>query len=238
MKPQLIASSVRQHADVAHAVDEDAVAVHEPVHAIHERIHLVEDFFEALEPAVGQVARQTADAAVGVGDACARQCRDVLVDVIADRDEVQERRHRAQFHERGSDAGEVISDAGIFRQQRAQVAAARRDLDLHEFLDRFAVGEVVDQRGAVIQPIDVRDQVVPGVRLALLLEAAMQVAAVHVGANDALAGQLGHDLDRAVRRRVRRPDIDDDRPFDRALGEGGTDRVGKCQDGIGHDGFR
>ena len=51
----------------------------------------------------------------------------------------------------------------------------------------------------------------PGVRLALLLEAAVQVAAVDVGAQHALAVELGDDLHRAVRRRVRRPDVDDDR---------------------------
>jgi hypothetical protein len=51
-------------------------------------------------------------------------------------------------------------------------------------LDRVAVGEVVDQRRAVVEAVDVRDQVVPGVVLALLLEAAVQVAAVHVGAQD------------------------------------------------------
>ena len=120
---------------------------------------------------VGQVVRQAADAAVAVGDAGAGQVGEVLVDVVADRDQVQERGHRAEFHQRGGDAGQVVGDARVLGQQRAQVPAARRNLDAHQLLDRLAVGEVVDQRRAVVEPVDVGDQVVPGVRLALLLEA-------------------------------------------------------------------
>ena len=162
------------------------------------------------EPAVGQVARQAADAAVGVGDARAGERGEVLVDVVADHHEVEERRHRAQLHQRGRDAGEVIGDARVFGQQRAQVAAARRDLDAHQLLDRLAVGEVVDEPRAVVEAVDVRNEVVPGVGFALLLEAAVQVAAVHVDALDPLAVERGDDLDRAVRGRMRRADVDDD----------------------------
>jgi hypothetical protein len=95
-----------------------------------------------------------------------------------------------------------------------------------QLLDGLAVGKVVDQRRAVVQPVHVRNQVVPGVRFALLLEAAVQVAAMDVGAHHAFAIQLGNDLHRAVRGRVGRADVDDDRVFplraleDRAHGVG------------------
>ena len=82
--------------------------------------------------------------------------------------------------------------------------------------------------GAVVEPVDVRDQVVPGVVLALLLEAAVQVAAVHVGALHLLAVQLGDDLDGAVRGRMRRADVDDDRVVALAAFEGsGRTGLGK-----------
>ena len=77
-------------------------------------------------------------------------------------------------------------------------------------LDRLGVGEVVVHRRAVVEAVGVRDDVVVGVVLGFLLEAAVQVAAVDVGAHDLLAVELGDDLDRAVRRRVRRADVDDD----------------------------
>ncbi len=217
----------RDHADVAHAVDEDAVAVHQPVHAPDELLVLVEDPGEALEPAVRQVARESADPSVRVRDACAGQVGDVLVHVVADHDQVQERGHRAQLHQPRGDAGQMVDDPRVLGQQRAQVAAARRDPDVHQRLDRLAVREVVDQRRHVVEPVDVGNQVVPGVRLALLLEAAVQVAAVHVGAQHALAVELRDDLDRPVRRRVRRPDVDDDRVVTQRRLEGRADRIGQ-----------
>jgi hypothetical protein len=151
----------------------------------------------------------------------------VLVDVVAQHHQVQERGHRAQFHQRRGHTGQVVGDARVLGEQRAQVLRPRRDLDAHQRLDGVAVGEVVDQRRAVVQPVDIRDQVVPGVRLALLLEAAVQVAAMDVGAQHALAVEFGDDLDRAVRGRMRRADVDDRRVVALGLGEGRADRVGQ-----------
>ncbi len=120
--------------------------------------YLDEDLLEPNEPALGQVAGEAADAAVGVGHARAGQGGEVLVDVVA-----QSSRGRGTRSSRPAPsapaamAGEVVGDARVFRQQRAQVAAARRDLDAHQLLDRLAVGEVVDQRRDVVQPVDVRE---------------------------------------------------------------------------------
>ena len=80
--------------------------------------------------------------------------------------------------------------------------------------------------GAVVEPVDVGDQVVPGVDFALLLEAAVQVAAVHVDALHLLAVQRGDDLDRPVGRRVRRPDVDDDRVVALAASNAGRTGLG------------
>ena len=186
----------------------------------------VEDLLETREPAIGQVAREPADAAVAVRHPRAGEGGQVLVHVVADHHQVQERGHRAQLHERCGDAGEVVGDARVLGEQRAQVAAARRDLDAHQRLDRLAVGEVVDQRGAVVQAVDVRNEVVPGVRLALLLEAAMEVAAVHVDARDLLAFERGDHLQRAVRGRVRGADVDDDRVVAGAASKAGRTGLG------------
>ena len=113
------------------------------------------------EPAFRQIARQAADAAVRVGDARAGQVGQMLVDVVADHHQIEEGRHRAQFHQRCGHAREVIGDARVLGEQRAQVAAARRDLDAHQRLDGLAIGEVVDEPRAVVEAIDVRNQVAP-----------------------------------------------------------------------------
>jgi hypothetical protein len=215
-----------QHADIAHAVDEDAVTVHQAVHAPDEVLVLHQDLREPLQPARRQVIGQPADTAIGIGHARAGCVGQVLVDVVANGDQVQECGHRAEFHQRGRHAGQVVGQARILGHQRADIAAARRDLDSHQGLDGLAVGEVVDQRGAVIEPVDVGNQVMPGVRFALLLESPVKVAAMHVGAHDPLAVELGDDLDRAVRRRMRRADVDDHVAFVGRFREGRADRVG------------
>ena len=192
-----------------------------------ELLVLDQDLGEPREPAVGQVAGEPADAPVRVRHPRAGQRGQVLVHEVADHHEVEERRHRAQLHQPGGHARQVIDEARILGQQRAQVAAARRDLDPHQLLDRFAIGEVVDQRRDVVEAVDVGDEVVPGVRLALLLEAAVQVAGMDVGAQHALAVELGDDLHGPVRGRVRRPDVDDDGVVAVAVVERGPDGIGE-----------
>jgi hypothetical protein len=115
------------------------------VDARDEDLVLIQDLREPRQPAFRQVAREPADAAVRVGDARARQIREMLVDVIADHHQVEERRHGAQLHQRGGDAGQVVGDARILGEQRAEVAAARGDLDAHQRLDGLAIREVVDE---------------------------------------------------------------------------------------------
>ena len=63
---------------------------------------------------------------------------------------------------------------------------------------------------------------------ALLLEAAVQVPAVHVDALHLLAVQRGDDLDRPVRGGVRRADADDDRVVALAPLERRTDGIGQA----------
>ena len=167
-----------------------------------------QDFLETHEPAVRQVAREAADAHVRIREPGARQVVHVLEDVVAHRHQVQERGHAAHFHDGGRDARAVVGDAVVFGQQRAQPDAAWRELDTQRFLHCFGIGEVVVHRRAVIEPVGVRDDVVVRVVLGFLLEAAVQVAAMHVCVHDLLAVDLRDDLDRAVRGRVRRADVD------------------------------
>ena len=200
----------RHHRDVAGAIDEDAVAVEQPVDALEILLGEDEDLLQAREPAFGEVARQAADADVRVREPRAGQVVQVLEDVVAHRHQVEERGHRAHLHDRCGDAGHVVGDAVVLAQQRAQHDAAARDLDAEQLLDGLRVREAVVERGAVVQAVDVRNHLVIGVVLRLLLETAMQVAAMHVGSLHRLAVELGDDLDRSVRRRVRRADVDDD----------------------------
>ena len=80
-------------------------------------------------------------------------------------------------------------------------------------------------RRGVVQPVGVRDAVVPRALLAHLLEAAVQVADLDVDIDDGLAVELEVELDGAVRRRMRRPHLDFHDLALAAVGLAGTDRA-------------
>src|SRR5207244_3930978 len=63
---------------------------------------------------------------------------------------------------------------------------------------------VVDQRRDVVQPVGVRDRVVPAADLAVFLEGAMEVADLDIGLDDHFAVELAIDTDDPVHGRVLR----------------------------------
>ena len=77
-----------------------------------------------------------------------------------------------------------------------------------QLLDRQRVADVVEHRRHVVEPVDVREDLRPRPALAHLLEAAVQVADLHVGLHDRLAGELEHDAHGAVHRGMRRPHVE------------------------------
>ena len=75
-------------------------------------------------------------------------------------------------------------------EDRADVLAARRELDAQQLFDRVMPGDLVGDRRDVIHPIDDGDVLVEVEVFAELLEAAVQIA------------DVGHRLDDASRRRA------------------------------------
>ena len=164
---------------------------------------------EPVEEARRHVALQAADADVVRRHARAAQHLLQVPAQLARLDPVQERRHGAELEARRAEPGQVIAHARELARERAHPLAAPRDLAAEQLLDRHAEGQVREDRRVVVQPIGVRDRLVPGPALALLLEAAVQVADLHVHLDDLFAVDLEHDLHRAVGRRVRRAHRDD-----------------------------
>jgi hypothetical protein len=102
----------------------------------------------------------------------------------------------------------VVAEPADLARQHAQPLAALRRLDAEQLLDRHAEREVREDRRVVVEPVGVRDRLVPRSRLALLLEAAVQVADHHVDVDDVLAVELDEELHRAVRGRMRRTHVE------------------------------
>ena len=77
-----------------------------------------------------------------------------------------------EVERRGAAAEQVVADPGQLGDDRADVLAARRQLDAQQLLDRVVPGDLVGDRRDVVHPVDDGDVLVVVEVLAELLEAA------------------------------------------------------------------
>ena len=85
---------------------------------------------------------------------------------------------------------------------------ARRRLDAHELLGRGDERHLVRERRQPVDAVDQRRDLRVGAVLGELLVAAVHVADDRIGRDDALAVEAHDEPQRAVRRRVLRPDVE------------------------------
>jgi len=121
---------------------------------------------------------------------------------------------------------ERVADAGCVHDVRAQPdkvrgetlqlgaddpehLGARRNLHPHQFLDCQGIAQVVGHGRDVVHAIGVGQKVLVADRLALLLEAGVQIPDVGVGRDDRFAVELDHDAQHAVRGGVLRAHVQD-----------------------------
>ena len=99
------------------------------------------------------------------------------------------------------------ADARELAERHAVPLAALGHGDAAQLLDRERVADVVQHRRHVVEPVDVREDLRPRPALAHLLEAAVQIADLHVALHDRLARELEHHAHGAVHRGMRRPHV-------------------------------
>ena len=85
--------------------------------------------------------------------------------------------------------------------------ARRRHLDAEQPLDGQREAEVVEQRGQVVHPVRVRDALLIGVALEVLLEPGVQVSDVRTAFAHHLTVEVEHQAEHPVRRGVHRPHV-------------------------------
>jgi hypothetical protein len=119
--------------------------------------------------------------------------------------------HRTELHGHCAIAREMVAQARELAERHAVPLAALRHLHAQELFARQGVADAVEHRRNVVAAVDIRKNLRPAASLAHFFEAAVQVANLYVAPDDALAVELEHDSDCAVRRRVRRPHVDQER---------------------------
>ena len=198
---------LRDGGDAFGALEEDAVAGEELVDLVDRAFDAVAEGRDLGEPAVRDVARHAADAGVARGEAGAGEFFEERVELLALVEGVHEHRPRAGIHRVDADAEEVGRDAGHLAGEHADRFAAGGQLEAGEFLDGDRVGDVVGERGEVVQAVRVRDELVIRHVLGDLLVAAVQVADDRVALHDLIAVELEAQAEHAVRGRVGRTHV-------------------------------
>ena len=173
----------------------------------------VEDVAEGADlrvPAGRNVQRQAADAHRVVRQPCAAVLLEQIQDQLALAERVEEHRHRADVHRVRAEPQAVARDPLQLGEDRPDVARAPGHLERHQLLDGLAVAEVVAGRGDVVHPIGDEDDLHPVALLAQLLDAAMQVADHHVGADHPFTVEAQDDPEHPVSAGVLRTHVDDE----------------------------
>ena len=157
-----------------------------------------------VDPALGQVVLQAADAVVVGVEAPAGGRLHQVEDVLAVAEGVEDRRERAELHAHVAEEQRDVGDAGHLEEDRADPLGPGRRLDLHELLggedERHLVGEVAQPVDAVDERGDLRVLA----DLGELLVAAVHVADDRLGRDDLLAVEPHDDAQGAVGGRVLR----------------------------------
>ena len=167
----------------------------------------LDDLADHLVELVGHVGEQTADADERrVHAHAAHQLVDVE-ELLAIAPRVHEGRGGAEVEGAGAVPEQMAGEPAELAHDHAQVLPAQRHLDAEQPLDREREPEVVEQRRQVVHPVRVRDALLIGVALEVLLESGVQVADVGTAFAHDLAVEVEHQAEHPVRRGVHRPHV-------------------------------
>ena len=128
--------------------------------------------------------------------------------VLADFEQPQVRRHRADVHDVAAEVEHVVADAGQLGEQHPQILRAHRHFDVEQLLDGEHVGVLHRQRRAIVQPVEIGQRLEIGLVLDQLLGAAVEQADMRIDPLDDLAVELHHHAQHAVRGGVLRAEVD------------------------------
>ena len=186
--------------------------------SLHQRLVLVDELRQAfhevaalLDPAVGQVVAQPAEAEVVEHHARAADLLEEVEDVLAVAEHVEDHggAERRQVGGEGADGDLVAGDAVELGHDDADELRAPRRADAGELLDGHHVAPLAVHAGHVLGAVDDGDVLVVRALLGELLFAAVQVADDGDDVLDELPVERDDQAQHAVRAGMLRPHVDD-----------------------------
>ena len=130
------------------------------------------------------------------------------LDALALAEAVEHGSHRADIKAIDAVEQHVACDAVQLAEYDADILCALGDLNAHQLLDGEDESEFAVEVTHIVEAVEERDDLAVKLALAQLFRAAMEVANVWLGADDALAVNPDYDTEDAVRARMLRPHVD------------------------------
>ena len=176
---------------------------------LDDRLELLEECLALVEPARGQIGRETAHGDVAVGEAGAARLLEQVEDLFPFAKRVEERAERAEVEAVGAHAHEMAGNPAELRDQHAKMAGLLAHLVLHELLDGERPAEIHVHRRQIVHPVGVGNPLAGREVFADLLRAAVEVADVGLHLRHDFAIGAEHEPEHAVRARMLRPHVDE-----------------------------
>ena len=132
-----------------------------------------------------------------------------IVNFFPLREGVEEERHRPEVHPQAADHEKVRGDAGQLAADHPDGFAAGGEFPSHEFLDRQGVGDVIGNRGEIVQPVGVGDELVVLHVLGDLFIPPVEVADLGSRLGHHLAGEFHDQAQDAMRGGMRGAHVED-----------------------------
>ena len=121
---------------------------------------LIEEFLQPIQKVVIQVTGLATDAGVARGETGSGKVLGEVVDFFPFREGVEKNRHRPAIHGKNAHAEQVTGNAGHLTANQADHLPTRRQGPIQQLFHRHHVGDIVCQRGKVIQPVRVGNELV------------------------------------------------------------------------------
>ena len=199
----------RQHAGAFQTLLRDDVARENLVVLAQHGTHVGDELLDLAHEIGMDVGLHAADGVVSLDQAAAGGLLQDVEHLLAVAETVEEGRQRAHVHAQAGEEEQVRINALQLVHDRADVLHALRHLDAQPLFDAHAEGVAVLRRPEVVETVRQGEGLGIGQLLAHLLDAAVDVAAVHVEFFNDLAFERHAEAQHAVRGRVLGTDVDD-----------------------------
>ena len=170
---------------------------------------LIEEFLQSIQELVIQITGLATNSGVARGEAGSGEVLGEIIDFFPLRESIEKYRHRPAIHGKHAHAKQVTGNAGHLTANQADHLPTRRQGPIQQLFHRHHVGDIVCQRGKVIQPVRVGNELVIMHVFRNFFVSPMEEAHIRNRLGDDLSFQFQYQAQHAMRRGMARTHVQD-----------------------------